>query len=228
MRVKNVVFDLDGTLIDTSIGIFESIRHTVNVMNFPELSEKKFMTFIGPPLWKSFMDHCGCSENQAQEATRVFRDYYQNGAVLHAKLYQGIYDLCLKLDSHGVKMGVATNKPQRFAVDLIKYFGLDTYCSPVFGADDGGKLSKTDLIQQCMKEMKANKSDTVLIGDTDNDAIGAEQVGISFIAVAYGFGFGPHTSNLKYPCIGIADSPMQIADILMNIDKATINNSKTH
>lgn len=217
MRLKNVVFDLDGTLIDTSRGIFESIRHTAHVMNFPELPDKILMSFIGPPLWKSFINHYGCSENQAQEATRVFREHYQSGTVLHANLYQGISELCLKLDSHGIKMGVATNKPHRFAIDLIKHFGLDTYCCSVFGADEDNVLSKADLVHLCMQEMKANKFDTVLVGDTNNDAIGANQVGIPFIAVSYGFGFWPHTSNSEYSCIGVADSPKQIADILMAI-----------
>ncbi len=215
--MKNVIFDLDGTLIDTSRGIIESIRHTARVMNLAELPENILISFIGPPLQKSFMDCYGCTVNQAQEATGIFRDYYQNGAVLHADIYQGIYDLCYKLKSHGIKMGVATNKLHRFAVDLIKNFGLDTYCSTIFGADEGGKLTKADLIQLCIKEMGAAKSDTVLIGDTDNDAIGANLAGISFLAVTYGFGFQSDMKSLNYPCIGIADSPKQVADILMTL-----------
>lgn len=217
MKIKNVIFDLDGTLIDTSNGIIESIQYTISVMKLTGLPEKTLMSFIGPPLWKSFMNHCACSKEQAHEATHIFRQYYQSGAVLHAKLYQGVLEMCAILANHGIKMGAATNKPQRFAVELIEHFGLDTYCCPVYGADEEGKLSKADLIRLCMKEMKADKLNTVLIGDTENDAIGAKQTGIPFLAVTYGFGFWTETKKMEYSCIGISDSPLQIVDVLLTI-----------
>lgn len=216
MGIKNVIFDLDGTLLDTSKGIIESVEHTIKTMQLAELTEDELKSFIGPPLKKSFMNTCGCSEAQAVEAVRVFRAYYQDGPVMYAKHYQGLPSLCEELKRKGIKMGVATNKPNRFAVELIHSFDLDNYCTFVFGADEKGELSKRDLIKLCMKDMNAVESETVLIGDTDNDAIGAEQAGISFIAVTYGFGFRAGDKCTEYPCIGVADSPLQIADILMN------------
>ena len=217
MPIKNVIFDLDGTLLDTSRGIIESVEHTVNVMGFRALSEDELRSFIGPPLRKSFMNTCGCTEEQANEATRFFRAYYQKGAVLHAELYDGILELCQSLEKQGVKMGVATNKPERFAKALISNFGLDKYFISINGADERGSLSKTDLINLCMKGLNASVSDTALIGDTDNDALGAEQAGVSFVAVTYGFGFSKIEQCTDYPCIGTADSPMQIAEIINNI-----------
>lgn len=214
MKIKNVIFDLDGTLLDTSIGILESVRHTIGVLEMQEPSEEVLRSFIGPPLRVSFTEKCGCSQEQAEEAVKIFRKHYQNGAVLHAEQYRGIAELCTELQRRGIKMGVATNKPDRFAAALIRHFDLDTYCRSVFGADEIGSLTKTELIRLCMKDMDAYGSDTVLIGDTDNDAAGAERAGVRFLAVTYGFGFRPGETIPDYPCIGIADTPLQIADIL--------------
>jgi phosphoglycolate phosphatase len=217
MKIKNVIFDLDGTLLDTSKGIIESVEHTVKEMGFPVLSDEALRSFIGPPLRNSFMNTCGCTEELANDATKVFRAYYQAGAVLHAESYDGIVELCKFLKEKGVKLGVATNKPERFAVALIDNFGLTGYFTGVFGADETGSLSKTDLIKLCMKELDASETDTVLIGDTDNDAVGAKQAGVYFLAVSYGFGFRPGDNYSEHHCIGIADSPMQIADILVRL-----------
>jgi phosphoglycolate phosphatase len=216
--INSVIFDLDGTLLDTSRGIIESVEHTIDVMHLAELTEGELKSFIGPPLKNSFMNTCGCSEEQASDAVHVFRAYYQEGAVLHAEHYQGMLALCDDLKRKGIKMGVATNKPNRFAVALIHNFDLDIYCTSVFGADEKGKLSKCDLINLCMEDMNAAKSETVLIGDTVNDAIGAEQAGVSFIAVTYGFGFRKGEKISDYPCIGAADSPLQIADVINAIN----------
>ena len=189
MKIKNVIFDLDGTLLDTGRGIIESVEHTIGVMGLSKLSGEELRSCVGPPLKRSFMNTCGCTEETANEAVRTFRAYYQEGAVLHAEHYPGITELCSELKNRGIKLGVATNKPNRFAVALIENFGLEPYFSCVKGADEAGKLSKTDLIRSCMQEIGATESDTVLIGDTDNDAAGAEQAGIGFIAVTFGFGF---------------------------------------
>ncbi len=216
MKYRNVIFDLDGTLLDTSRGIIESIQYTIAQTGMRELSEQELMAFMGPPLTGSFEKICGCSEEEAQQATGIFRSHYQKGAVFHAKPYDGIAELCRKLRELGMKIGVATNKPGRFAVPLIQKFGLDKYIDPVFGADESGKLSKSDLIRLCTEAMGGSQADTVLIGDTVNDSAGAERAGVAFIAVTYGFGFRSAEDAAGYPCIGTADIPMQILRILMD------------
>ena len=214
--IKNVLFDLDGTLLDTSKGIIESVQYTIGVMNFCELSEQEMLSFIGPPLRQSFMKTCGCTAEEAQQATNVFRTYYQASAVLHAKQYEGILELCKTLASKYIKMGVATNKPQRFADALLNEFHLTPYFLSVCGADESGSLSKTDLIRLCMKRMEISETETVLIGDTENDAVGAQKAGVGFIAVTFGFGFKDAKELDDYHCIGIADTPLQVADIICN------------
>lgn len=219
MRIRNVIFDLDGTLLDTSRGVVESVEYTVREMGWRTLSEQELLSFIGPPLRKAFTEICGCTEADAEQAVRVFRAYYQAGAVLHAAPYGGMEELCCLLRRHGIRLGVATNKPQRFADALIRSFGFDRYIRSVFGADETGTRSKADLIRLCMDDLDAAASDTVLVGDTDNDAAGAAQAGVFFAAVTYGFGFRSAADVQHYPCIGTADTPMQIFSLLKNADE---------
>ena len=212
--IKNLIFDLDGTLLDTSQGIIESVQYTADKLKMKQLTEKELRSFIGPPLKKSFIDICNCTETEAQKAVIVFRSYYQNGAVFHARPYDGIEELCRRLCEQGIRIGVATNKPQRFAVPLIQKFGLDKYIDPVCGADEEGKHGKTDLIRQCISNMGGTVSETVLVGDTENDANGAQEAGVGFIAVTYGFGFKKGEKIVNSHFIGSVDDPIEIFDML--------------
>ncbi|MCR5792850.1 MAG: HAD hydrolase-like protein [Lachnospiraceae bacterium] len=216
--IKNVIFDLDGTLLDTREGIIESAKYAAKVLGLPELSYETMLTFVGPPIQNSFMNHYGCDAKMAQEAANVFRDYYKREEALFlAKPYDGIFELCQCLKDEGIRMAVATYKREDYAVHLLKHFGFDRYCDPMHGADNNNVLKKSDIVRMCQEEMGAGKTDTVLIGDTENDAVGAKNADISFVAVTYGFGFQKESDVEKYPCIGLASTPMEILDVLKKV-----------
>lgn len=216
--IGHVIFDLDGTLLDTREGILESVRYAAEQLRYPALPHETLLSFIGPPIQQSFMTHYGCSLEQAQEAAGIFRDYYKDSALLRASPYDGIYDLCSCLQSHGVRMAVATYKREDYALTLLRYFHFDRYCDPMHGADHENRLKKEDIISLCMAEMSASKADTVLVGDTTHDAKGALEAGIPFIGVTYGFGFQTPEDVDAYPSIGTANSPMDIAAIVLKED----------
>ena len=213
--IRNVIFDLDGTLLDTSPGIIESVQYTIRELGWQTLNKQQLLSFIGPPLGASFVHCCGCSPEEAQHAVTVFRKYYQEGAVFDANPYDGILQLCAAFCARGIRMAAATNKPERFAVALLHRFGLDEYIHPICGADEEGTLKKSDLIRLSMQGMQAEVPETVLIGDTENDAEGARQTGVHFLAVTYGFGFRTAEDVKDYAAIGIAETPAGIADILL-------------
>ncbi len=215
MQYRNVIFDLDGTLLNTKEGILESVKYTAGEMGYGELPYETLLTFVGPPIQLSFMRHYGCDRETAQKAANIFRDYYKNTALLLAEPYEGIYDLCRVLKEHGVRMAVATYKREDYALTLLKHFGFDRYCDPIHGADNNNVLKKEDIIRMCQEEMGASNYDSVLIGDTDNDAKGAATAGTPFIAVTYGFGFRTKEDAAEYPCAGVAATPMEIAEIIL-------------
>ena len=213
--IKNVIFDLDGTLLDTREGVIESAKYAARQMGYDELPYETMLSFVGPPIQNSFMKHYGCDQELAQKAANIFREYYKNTALLLAEPYEGIYDLCRVLKEHGVKMSVATYKREDYALSLLRHFDFHKYCDPMHGADNNNVLKKEDIVRMCQEEMGASKEDSVLIGDTDNDAKGAVKANTHFIAVTYGFGFRNEDDVDEYPHIGVASTPMEVAEIIL-------------
>lgn len=209
--IKNVIFDLDGTLLDTSEGILLSVEHTVKELKYCELTHEQKLSFIGPPVQVSLKRLYGLSDEEAQRGAGVFREFYKDKALLKAKPYDGIYDLCEDLKKRGIGMAVATYKREDYALKLLKHFDFDKYCDPMHGADNNNVMKKEDIILMCVNEMNAGKEECVLIGDTDNDAKGAAKAGIPFIAATWGFGFKKKEDLKDYPYIGIADSPKNVS-----------------
>ncbi len=214
MDIQNVLFDLDGTLLDTTEGIMESIDYTIKTLGYGQLSRETLLKFIGPPIQNSFIEHYSCDAKNAQRAADVFREYYRKEALIKAKPYNGIYELCSKLFRCGKTLAVATYKREDYALILLKNFGLDKYCKVVHGADNNNRLKKSDIITKCVEELGGVRHNCVYIGDTVSDALESRRAGVSFIGVTYGFGFSSKTDLNMYECIGIADAPMDILGIL--------------
>lgn len=214
---KMVIFDLDGTLLDTSEGILSSISYTIQKAKLPDLSEKQMQQFIGPPVQDSFSKVYNINQKEANELAGIFREHYKTKDLLKAKPYNGIYDLCDYLVKEKITLAVATYKRQDYAKKILCYFGFDKYTNLLYGSDLEGKLKKQDIIETCIKgDFKLQREKIVLIGDTSYDAIGAKQAKIDFIGVTYGFGFKTEQDIDLYNNIGIADSTKDILAILQN------------
>ena len=210
---KLLIFDLDGTLLDTSEGVVESAVFAATALGQPPKPREELLDFIGPPLSDSFPKHYGFDPETTREAIRLFRQHYREGAVFLASPYPGIFDLCEALRSRGIAMAVATNKLEPMARLLLARFGFDRFCSPIHGADPEGVLQKCDLIRLCLKECGCSPSEAVLMGDTVFDAEGAAAAEVGFLAVTYGFGFRTPEDAAPYADFGIVSSPIQAADL---------------
>lgn len=212
--IEYVIFDLDGTLLNTTDGVIESINFTANKMRLGKLDYKTMLNFIGPPIQESFKKYYQCDEEQAQKAANIFREYYKTEALLKAQPYDGIYELCNQLIKSGKKLAVATYKREDYALKLLKHFGFDQYCNSIHGGDNFNLLKKSDIIKMCIDELGGKKENSVLVGDSNNDAIGAQKLSIPFIAVTYGFGFRKISEVYQYEHIGIAKKPIEILSFI--------------
>ena len=213
--IENIIFDLDGTLLDTTEGVLESSVYAIKQMGFEMLSHDKMLKFVGPPIQNSFINFYGCDKDEAQKAANIFRKYYVENALYKAKPYEGIYELCEWCKNNGKKMAVATYKREDYAINILRFFGFDKYCISMHGADNENKLTKADIVELCIKELGGLRKDTVLVGDTIYDAIGAEQAGVGFIPVLYGFGFAKEEDVLSVKKVGMAYTPLEIVDLLI-------------
>lgn len=211
---KSVLFDLDGTLLDTTEGVLESAAHAARQMGYAELPHETMLKFVGPPIQNSFMTHYGADATTAQRAAEIFRDHYKNMALLKAKPYPQMLDVLAELRAHDFRIGVATYKREDYAITLLEHFGIAPFCQSMHGADNFNRLSKADIVERCILELGAAKSETVLVGDTNHDAKGAAQAGVDFIAVTYGFGYRTAADTTNYPCVGVANAPIDILNLL--------------
>ena len=188
-HIGAILFDLDGTLLDTSEGIRHSVRHTLDQMQLPQPSEEEIRKFIGPPIQESLMKYAGLCAEKAQQGANIFRDFYKTQALYEASVYDGVFPILEQLRKEGFKIGVATYKREDYAIDILKHFGISTYCDVIHGADNENKLTKADIIELCCKELAVIKDNILLVGDTEHDARGAILAGVHFCAVTWGFGY---------------------------------------
>ena len=213
---KVVVFDVDGTLLDTSEGVIASVNHTIEKHGLPKLSDEVLSTFIGPPIQDSFARAYNMEGPILQELATTFRNQYKDVDLLKAKPYDGIYDVFDELVKAGIKPAIATYKRQDYALTIMQHFGFDKYTDIIYGADHENKLKKRDIIEKALKDSGATDyMDAVMIGDSDNDAIGAEGIGTQFIGVTYGYGFKSNEDVNRFSNVGIAATPKELIPLLV-------------
>lgn len=215
-QFKAAVFDLDGTLLDTSAGVLASVRYTIDHFGFRALTEEELRRFIGPPIQDSFARTYGLEGDILQKIATVFRKRYKETDLLKAVPYAGIYDVFERLIDNGIKPAVATYKRQDYAAEILVHFGFDKYTDIMYGADHENKLKKSDIIRNAIYDAGVmNPAEAVMIGDTDNDALGAKLLDMKFIGVTYGFGFQTTADVEKFPNIGAARTADEISRLII-------------
>lgn len=155
--MQAILFDLDGTLIDTSKGVIESAIFAAKKLGYEELPHSVMMTFIGPPIQDSFEKYYKCNKRVAQEAANIFREYYMKKATSNAIVYPGVYELMKELRKRNIQIAIATYKREDCALAVLKNFNLYEYCDVIHGADNLNVLSKIDIISRCLDELHADK-----------------------------------------------------------------------
>ena len=188
-----VLWDLDGTIINSSPGVFESFNHTFKTIGMPELTPAEMKPFMGPPLRTTFGQILGMNLEQTEEALAVYRDFYlKQGGALNCQLYPGVIDTIQKSKAAGITNSLATSKALRGTTlvgdhfDFLKYFDVLGTAS-----NDETRNTKTDVITYALAELQkidADLSNVILIGDRIHDVEGARDHGIEVCLVKWGFG----------------------------------------
>lgn len=190
-----LVFDLDGTLIDSSTGILGTLRHTFGVMGFDLLPEEQMRKFIGPPLEPAFMDFLGVDRDTAIRAVQVYRAEYRVTGILGVEVYDGIPEMLDALAGAGHNLHVATSKPEVFAMRILDNIGLAKYFTHICGAGlDGTRAKKAEVLEELFRRGGVTEPDAVtladwrMIGDRFYDVEGAAAFGMKSVGVTWGFG----------------------------------------
>ena len=176
MVTELVVFDMDGTLADTSPGIIASFMEVAHQLDVPEPPLESLYMNMGGSLIDNMARIYGLDRDDALKASGIFRDYYGREGYLHAELFPGMEEVLREIHDRGISLGVATMKLDEYAKQLVVHWGLADLFVDVCGADGFGTLSKSDLIDRCVYAA---------------GTVGARESGTRFLAVTFGYGFTP-------------------------------------
>ena len=190
MKQKHILFDLDGTIVRSDLGITKGVQKSLEHFGiYEELDDLK--KFVGPPMVESYTNFYGFSLEQYKEALDVFHDYYRTVGIFECELYDGIEEMLDSL-SKEYKLYLATSKPEREARRVIEHFGLDKYFTFVGGSDgdfNTKRATKTAVIEYVLETNKImDRGFAIMVGDKSHDIVGASNAGLKSIGVLYGYG----------------------------------------
>ncbi len=216
MSIKSVIFDLDGTIVNSGKGIALSAQYALDKMGVPHGELQEFYRFIGPPLIDSFCRYYGMSVKEAELAIAYYRERYSVKGVYENTPYEGIEELLAALKKSGYKLYIGSSKPLEFVKEILHQHGFYHYFDFLATATmDRSRDKKEQVLRYLIDQTGISPAETVMVGDRCHDIEGAHFFGIKTIAVL--FGFGSRAEFEEYKADFIAESP---ADILNFITKS--------
>jgi len=187
MKYKYLLFDLDGTLVNTLEGVVKCAQYALNFYG-KSYTLKELEPFLGPPLRDSFV-RFGLNDEQAKDAIFKFRERYNLYGANESCLFPEVPDLLKTLKNQGYKLGVATSKHEEYAKILLKHFGIADYFEHITGSNTDESISKKhEVIEEALSRfgIKNNREQALMIGDMKYDDIGASIAKIDCIGVYTG------------------------------------------
>ena len=188
-----VLFDLDGTLTDPREGITKSVQFALAQQGISEPDLKKLEPFIGPPLKDSFMEFYGMTEEQAAQGVADYRKRFAPIGKFENEVYPGIPEMLGSLKRAGIRLAVASSKPETFVWDILKYFKLDGYFDVVTGSElDGTRSRKEEVVEEALHRREldgqpVSRENCVMVGDRRFDIEGGRQFQLTTVGVTYGY-----------------------------------------
>ena len=211
----SILFDLDGTIVDSAPGITKTLAYTFAELGRPVPSPDELLAYVGPPILDSFRERGGMSIDEAAEALAIYRPRYLESGALDSTVYPGVADVLRKIHSAGIPLSLATSKPETPATVMLSHFGLLEYFDVITGAsDDEVRSSKQDVVAEALVRLRAVGADVsrpVLVGDREHDVEGAAANGVPTIFAGWGYG----SAAEELGTVAVASTPAELRDLLL-------------
>ena len=213
MQYKVLALDLDGTLTDPGEGITRSVAYALSFFGIEVKDRTALYPFIGPPLVDSFSTFYGFSPEQARQAVERYREYFSRQGIFENELYPGIKELLEDLKRHGVRILLASSKPELYARKILEHFQLLPFFDFVAAATmDDTRSKKTDVVRYALESCGISPDRAVMIGDRHHDIEGAKDNALESIGVLWGYGSREELSAAGATLL--AESVPQLASLL--------------
>lgn len=191
MKYTTILFDLDGTLVDSGIGVTNSVSYALKKFGIVPPPRQELFKFIGPPLTESFSEFCGFDEKKTFLAIKYYREYYSTEGILECTMYDGVLELLESLKKKGYKLALATSKPEIYAERVVREKGILKYLDYLSAAsiDEKTRATKEAVIEYALELCEEKDREKILmVGDRHFDINGAKSYGIDSVGVTFGYG----------------------------------------
>jgi phosphoglycolate phosphatase len=213
--LRNILFDLDGTLTDPREGITRCIQYALEKLNRPVPAQQELERYIGPPLRGAFASLLASTETELLEtAVSFYRERFAPTGLFENKLYDGVPQMLASLRADRRRLFVATSKVGIYAERILEHFGLSQFFEGVYGSTLDGRFdNKADLIRHLLAGESLAAHETVMVGDREHDLLAARQNGVRSLGVTYGY--GSHAELTAARADALCDSPSAVAALLL-------------
>lgn len=186
---KMVIFDLDGTLLDTLDDLCNSVNYSLRTNNFPERSLAEVRTFVGNGI-RLLIERSvpeGTSKELIDKTFECFKTYYAVHCNDKTKTYPGVMDMLKELKKNGYKIAVLSNKAQYAVTKLCDIYFNNLLDDAVGARENVAKKPSPDALYICAENNNINLNNVIYVGDSDVDVATANNAGVKGIAVTWGF-----------------------------------------
>jgi len=198
-----ILFDLDGTLIDSTEAILESFHHSFDVYNYPHASDEDIKSLVGYPLDIMYAN-LGVDEKNVSDFVNTYKEHYQKISTLKTVLLENAKDAVIDA-SQFAKLGIVTTKTAKYSKVLMEHFELMDYFDVLIGREDVQKPKPdAEPILKALEHFDCENKEIWIIGDTPMDLISAKNANINSIGVLSGYGI--KKDLLKFTNIIFIDS----------------------
>jgi phosphoglycolate phosphatase len=211
----SILFDLDGTIVDSARGITASLAYTFEELGRPVPSPAELLAYVGPPILESFRDFAGMSPGEMAEALAIYRPRYLEQGALDSTVFPGVAEVLRAIHAAGIPLSLATSKPEAPAIMMLQHFELLDCFDIITGASaDEVRSAKADVVAEALARLAAVGADLshpVMVGDRIHDVAGAAANGVPTIFVDWGYGPAAEQAG----SIAVARTPPELRTMLL-------------
>ncbi len=220
-----VFLDLDGTLMESHVGILSSLTHAFKSVGRDDLATTDLMWMIGPPFQDSFAK-LEFSDNETEAALEAYRVHYQGGGMYNARVYDGVIEALDQMRSDGARLYLMTAKPHVYAKVITAHFGIAERMEQEFGPElDGTRNWKGDLLAYALDLTGEDAALSVMVGDRHHDIAAAAQVGMPSLAAAWGYGDASEWDGARAHLASAHDLPEAVKALNLGAGQKPIENT---
>jgi len=217
-NIKLVIFDLDGTLIDSRLDLVHSVNAALRHIGRPELPDGVIASYVGdgaPILIQRALGGEAVDETIVRQGLQFFLSYYREHKLDHTKVYAGVREVLAAVQqaSNGTprKLAVLTNKPVVPSRAIVEALGLGPFFTQIYGGNSfATKKPDPEGTRQLLEEIGARPEEAAIVGDSHVDIETGQNAGLWTVGVNYGF--APHTLEQSPPDV-LVDTPQELAEV---------------